>query len=145
MDLMWSAKPKTFPFDLLQKRFVSLWLTGTFLVASRVERYFSAVVFLNNGTSQLEHAIHLTYFIGCIETRKLHQLFGVTQLSRYRVSSPLLLFFKFIYFEREGGRREGKDRGGIPSRFCAFSAALCGFWSHEPWDHDLSRNQESHA
>lgn len=40
------------------------------LVAYRVEKYFSMVVFINNRTLDLEQVILLTCFKGCVETWK---------------------------------------------------------------------------
>ena len=60
-------------------------------------------------------------------------------------------FFKFIYlfWERERRGRDIVSGGGIekgrPRIPSSQRKAQCGAQTHEPWDHDLSRNPESDA
>ena len=57
---------------------------------------------------------------------------------------PPTLFLKFIYLFWGEGRRE-KERENPKQAPCHQCRTWCGAWSHKPWDHDLSRDQESDA
>ena len=53
-----------------------------------------------------------------------------------------------VHAHEQGGGREG-ERENPKQAWCCQSRALCGAWTHEPWDHDLSQsqmlNQQSHT
>ena len=63
------------------------------------------------------------------------------------------LFFSwlFIYFERERGKAQAEEGQTVRERENPKQAPHCqhrarhGTWTHQPWDHDLSGNQETVA
>ena len=75
----------------------------------------------------------------------------VEKFSPFFLSSQMHFFFKFIYFEREReresarvgeGQRERERENPKQALHCQHRARH-GAQTHEPGDHDLSRNQES--
>ena len=76
-------------------------------------------------------------------------------LSLYQIRQTLILkytfylfFLKFTYlFLRERARERAREgqRENPKQAVCCQHRAQCGAWTHEPWDYDLSWNQELDA
>ena len=89
----------------------------------------------------------LFFFPSKIDVR-FSRTFWVCQRGKESTSQYLFIYlfiylFKYLFFCEGGGAERGREN---PKRaLCCQHEDWSGAWSHKPWDHDLSGNQESCA